>query len=206
MSALSPRPASRRTLLCALLVAVALMLAAGSAAGQRLADKAAAQAYFTDVELTDQHGEHHRLYSDLMADHVVIISAFFTSCQGVCPVMAGRLRQLQDYVGDDLEKKVRILTFTVDPELDTVDALAAYADKLGAKDGWYFLTAPRQQLEQALGKLGQWVDNKEAHSSILILGNEATGLWKKVLAMSPPAELTAALDSVWRDTGTDAGP
>ncbi len=171
---------------------------------ERLADADAARAYFSDLELIDQHGDTHRLYTDLLADHVGIISAFFTSCQGVCPVMAGRIRQLQDHLGDDLGTKVRILTFTLDPEVDGVEALADYAQKLGARDGWYFLTGSKEPLEAALRKLGQWVENKEAHGSMLIFGNEPTGLWKKVLAMATPAELTTALDSVLQDAGTDA--
>lgn len=170
----------------------------------RMADQDAARAYFGEMELVDQYGERHRLYSDLLADHVVVISAFFTSCQGVCPVMAGRLRELQEHVGEALGQDVRILTFTLDPEVDTVEALASYADKLGARDGWYFLTGEHEALEAALRKLGQWVDNKEAHSSVLILGNEPTGLWKKVFAMASKAELAAALDSVLEDKGSDA--
>lgn len=191
-------------LVAGLLVVLPLGAAAERVAGNspaRLADAGAARAYFGDMELIDQNGDRHRLYSDLLADHVIVISAFFTSCQGVCPVMAGRLRQLQEHVGDDLGSRVRILTFTLDPEIDTVEALADYAQKLGARDGWYFLTGDQEALEAALRKLGQWVDNKEAHSSVLILGNEPTGLWKKVFAMAPATELGDALDSVLRDTG-----
>lgn len=42
---------------------------------------------------------------------------------------------------------VRILSFTVDPEVDTVAQMKRYADSHGAKSGqWHFLTGSKEEL------------------------------------------------------------
>src|SRR5262245_12419407 len=90
---------------------------------------AAARQYFTDVQLITQNGDSVRLYSDLLKGKVVVINAFFGSCTGACPKMAGVLEGLQTRLGDHLGKDVFFLSFSVDPETDTPAKLKAYADQ-----------------------------------------------------------------------------
>lgn len=59
-----------------------------------------AQKYFTDVVLLNQDGEEMRLYSDLLKGKIVVINSFFTSCTGICPVMAKTFAEIQDWLGD----------------------------------------------------------------------------------------------------------
>ncbi len=158
-----------------------------------------ARRYFTDVRLVDHEGREHRLYSDLMAGRVVIINALFTTCQGVCPVTSANLQKVQSWLGDRLGEEVYILSLTVDPETDTSDRLATYARGLGARPGWFFLTAPRDRLDFALTRLGLETENKEAHSPVFLIGNVPTGLWKKAVGLASSEELIQILDSVLLD-------
>jgi protein SCO1/2 len=139
----------------------------------------AGRAYFTDATLVDQEGRRHRFYSDLLKGKVVVINPFFTACKGSCPVMSGSLAKLQERLGNRLGKDVLLLSLTVDPAADTPDELARYAKRCGAQQGWYFLTGTKEDLAQVERKLGQYVENREAHTSIIIVGNESTGLWMK---------------------------
>lgn len=189
---------SRKVLqgLAALWIASTLT-AAAPAAGQP--SPGAAREYFTDVVLVDQDGEELRLFSDLMEGKVVIISVVFTSCDGVCPVTMGNLVKIQNWLGPRLGKDVNILTLTVDRETDTPERLQQYARKFKTKPGWYFLTGTPENLDFALRKLGLWVQNKEGHSAIFLIGNVATGLWKKALGMSGIGDLIQIVDSVLDD-------
>jgi len=157
--------------------------------------------YFPDVLLTDQAGERHRFYSDLMKDRVVIINSFFATCQGVCPVLSRNLMAVQEWLGDRLGEEAYILSLTVDPEVDTPPKLAEYAARFEAEPGWFFLTGPKANVERAAYKLGHSVEQKEAHSNIIIVGNERTGLWKKVMGMAPSEDLIDAVRSVLEDQG-----
>jgi protein SCO1/2 len=163
---------------------------------------ATARQYFTNVSLVTQHGDSVRLYADLLKDKVVVINAFFGTCNSSCPKMAGVLAGLQDRLGDHLGKEVWLLSFSVDPETDTPERLAEYANRFHSKPGWLFLTGPKDHVDFALFKLGQRVARKEDHLTIFIVGNNKTGLWKKVFApTSTPDSLKTVVESVLNDKG-----
>lgn len=190
---------SALTILLAGLLAVLSLSAAAAAEGG--ADKASqeARAYFTDVVLVNQHGKPMRLYSDLLQGKVVIISTFFTSCEGVCPVSQSNLKKIQDWLGRRLGEEVHILSLSVDPVTDTPAKLAEFAARYKARQGWHFLSGDPDNVRIALRKLGQFVTDRESHQSIFIIGNEPTRLWKKAFGLSKPEELIPIVDSVLND-------
>ena len=161
-----------------------------------------AQKYFTDTVLINQNGERMRFYTDLMKDKTVIIDTFFATCQASCLPMNRNLAQIQEGLGDRLGKDVHILSISVDPTVDTPTLLKAYARKLNAKPGWYFLTGDKESIEFILKKLGQFVDDKNDHLNIFIIGNNRTGLWKKAFGLAKSEELMKVVESVVNDPGS----
>ncbi len=159
----------------------------------------AAKKYFTDVVLVNQNGEKVRLYSDLLQGKVVIINSFFATCAGSCLPLTRNLEKLQQALGARMGKDVHILSISVDPTVDTPNNLKAYAKKLNAGPGWHFLTGDKESVDFALKKIGHFVDNKESHLNIFIIGNERTGLWKKAFGLAKPDELMKVVDSVLND-------
>lgn len=162
-------------------------------------EQSAAQKYFSDVQLMNQDGEKMRLYTDLLQGKTVIINSFFATCQGSCLPLMRNLQQVQESLGDRLGKDARIISISVDPTVDTPGALKAYAQKLKAKPGWYFLTGDKASVEFALKKLGQFVESKESHLNIFIIGNDRTGLWKKAFGLAKSEEIVKVVDSVVND-------
>ena len=182
---------------------VFLLFTAVSAHAQEPAkpEDSPAKHYFTDVELVNQNGEKMRLYSDLMQGKTVIIDSFFATCQGSCLPMNRNLQKVQDALGDRVGKDVYILSISVDPTVDTPPKLKAYAKNLNAKPGWYFLTGDKENVDFALKKLGQFVDNKQDHLNIFIIGNDRTGLWKKAFGLAKSEEIVKVVESVLNDAG-----
>ena len=162
-------------------------------------DTSAAQKYFTDVELLNQNGEKVRFYSDVLKGKTVIVNAFFTTCTSVCPPMNRNMEKIQEALGDRIGRDVFLVSITVDPEVDTPARLKDYAQKFHAGRGWVFLTGKKENLDWALYKLGQYVENKDDHKTIFIIGNEPTGLWKKAFGMANVAELVQVVESVVND-------
>jgi cytochrome oxidase Cu insertion factor (SCO1/SenC/PrrC family) len=160
-----------------------------------------ARRYFSDVPLVNQHGETLRLYSDLLRGKVVVIHVFFASCKNTCPLMMSTFQKLQDHLGDRLGRDVSLLSLTVDPANDTPEVLKDYAARVGARPGWHLLTGPGANVRLALAKLGQLVEEREQHSNIFIIGNESTGLWKKVRGLDPAEPIIALMDGVIADGG-----
>ena len=167
-------------------------------------EASAAQKYFSDVVLVDQDGKPRRLYTDLLKGKTVVINAFFTTCTSVCPPMTRNLEKVQEALGERFGKDVFFLSFSVDPEVDTPARLKDYAQKFHAKPGWMFLTGKKENLDWALYKLGQYVEDKNDHTTGIIIGNEATGLWKKALGIAPSSDLIKVVTSVADDKGTTA--
>lgn len=158
-----------------------------------------AHKYFTDVVLINQNGEKMRFYSDLLKDKVIIINSFFGTCQGSCLPLNRNLEKVQEALGDRIGKDVYIISISVDPTVDTPANLKEYAKRLHAKPGWFFLTGAKQNVDFALSKLGQFVENKQDHLNIIIVGNERTGLWKKAFGLAPSSELVKVVESVLKD-------
>ncbi|PCJ82732.1 MAG: hypothetical protein COA49_01325 [Bacteroidetes bacterium] len=78
-----------------------------------------------------------------------IIDYFFTHCPTICPLLSGQLARTQVI----LRKKgvstdeVMILSHSVDPERDSPERLAWYAEKMGADTSqWKFLTGDKEDL------------------------------------------------------------
>jgi protein SCO1/2 len=178
--------------LCVLLLAVAC-----SAAAQ----EKAVGTYFQGLKLVDQDGRRVDLYSDLMKDKVVVINTFFASCTGSCPVMAKTFHYVQEQLGDRIGRDVWLISITVDPATDTPAALKKYAETWKARPGWRFLTGSQEEVAAALKRIGQYVDDRETHKNVILVGNDRTGLWKKLFGLAKAHEIRESVESVVNDPG-----
>ena len=140
-----------------------------------------------------------RFYTDLLKDKVVIINTFFTTCTSVCPPMAKTLERIQGWLGERIGKDVHMISLSVDPESDTPPLLKDFGRKFNAKPGWYFLSGKKQNVDFVLRKIGQFVDSKDDHSTIIIIGNVRTGLWKKAMGLARPDDLIKVVETVLND-------
>ena len=177
---------------------------AGHKTGQEK-EQTAAGKWFSDVELVDQDGRKVRFYSDMLKGKTVVVNAFFTTCTSVCPPMNRNMEKIQEALGARLGKDVFLVSISVDPLTDTPPRLKEYAQKFHAKPGWTFLTGKKENVDWALYKLGQYVETKDDHTTVIIVGNEPTGLWKKAFGLAKTAELIQIVESVVNDKGETGG-
>jgi protein SCO1 len=155
----------------------------------------AAAAYFPNTVLLTQDKKPVHFFDDLLKGKTVIINFMFTTCTGICPPMTANLLKVQAYLGDRVGKDINMISISVDPAVDTPDALKKYATNYKVKAGWYFLTGNKADVDLVLRKVGGFVEDKNDHSTLLIVGNVETGEWLKVFAMARPAEIA---DSVMK--------
>ncbi len=82
---------------------------------------------------------------------VYVAEYFFTTCGTICPRMNEQMRRIQfEFAANDA---VRLMSFTVDPDIDTVAQMKRYADDHGAKKGqWHFLTGSKEDLYELARK------------------------------------------------------
>jgi len=164
-------------------------------------DAKGAAHYFQKLELVDQDGRTVDLYNDLMKGKVVVINSFFAECHGSCPAMAKTMQFVQEQLGDRVGRDVFLISITVDPQNDTPAKLKKYSADWKARPGWTFLTGSPEQVAAALKKLGQYVEQRESHNNIILVGNDRTGLWKKVFGLAKADDVYASVQSVVNDKG-----
>ena len=83
----------------------------------------------SDFNLQNQNGENvtHENYDN----KIYVADFFFTTCPSICPIMTGNMIYLQN----ELEKEnVMFASFTVTPEIDSVEVLKKYALDKGVND------------------------------------------------------------------------
>lgn len=114
---------------------------------------------------------------------VIVADFFFTRCPSICPKLTANIRKLQDALSTKDQFKqlnpafIQFLSFSVDPERDSVSALKAYGNKFGINpDVWWLLTGPKKQIydfslnELKLGLAdGEGVDSNFIHTQKLVL-------------------------------------
>jgi len=86
-----------------------------------------------------------------LAGKVWIANFIFTSCPSICPKLTREMAKVQSLV-EELGDEVHLVSFSVDPQNDTPEKLAAYAARHGAGPRWSFLTGPLDRVEEAVKK------------------------------------------------------
>jgi len=104
-----------------------------------------------DFSLIDQTGR--PFTSAHLAGKVALVDFVFTTCTDICPLLTATMAQVRDQLKQAklLGDKAVIVSFTVDPEHDTPDALATYGERFGATPvEWRFLTGDNQAITDLL--------------------------------------------------------
>jgi protein SCO1/2 len=97
----------------------------------------------SDFSLTCQTGK--TITQKDLEGKIYVADYFFANCKSICPKISKQLERVQKHFAD--EPSVMIVSHTVDPKRDTVEALVAYAKLHDANpEKWLFLTGDKKQL------------------------------------------------------------
>ena len=134
-----------------------------------------------NISLTNQLGD--KVSLDDLKGKVIIADFFFTRCPSICPTLTRNMKELQDALKMKNPRRkidsafVQFLSFSVDPERDSVPVLKKYADRYGVNhDTWWFLTGPKKDIyDFALNELklglqdGGTVDSNFIHTGKFVM-------------------------------------
>ena len=125
-------------------------------------------------------------YNNAEADtnnKVIVANFFFTHCPTICPTMTQNMKRLQQgitnsqRVGDKSPAFIQFLSFSVDPERDSVQRLKAWADRFQVDPAnWWLLTGDKKTIydlcinDMKLGLVdGEGVDTGFIHTDKFVL-------------------------------------
>jgi len=128
----------------------------------------------SDFAFFDQDGK--KISNSQVNGKVFIANYFFTHCPSVCPRMMNQLKRVQSQTAEDIV----ILSFSVDPERDSVERLKRYAEMFDIKNNWRLLTGSKKELYRMARKDfllvatdGDGRDQDFIHSENLVLIDES---------------------------------
>lgn len=102
--------------------------------------------------LIDQNGQ--RLTSESLRGNVVLYNFLYTGCGDDCDAMNATMQQVQQRVDEVTQGAlpVQFVTISFDPTHDTPEALADYAERLGADpQRWRFASGDPARLKEIIG-------------------------------------------------------
>lgn len=158
---------------------------------------AAADVTVPDEELIDQDGHPVRI-RELFADRIVAVNFVFTTCTTICSPMSAIFGRLQGTLGPAMERKVRLVSISLDPATDTPEKLREYADRFDRRAGWTFLTGPPDRVARVLRGLGGQAFVREGHRPLTLIGSASDRRWQRVHGIATPDRLAAWIQPLVR--------
>lgn len=102
-----------------------------------------------DFSFLDQNGK--TITQMDVKGKVFVAEYFFTTCQTICPIMNKQMQRVHEAYRKN--NQVNILSFTVNPEIDTVEQMKRYAEEHKADaNQWHFLTGEKEKLYELARK------------------------------------------------------
>jgi protein SCO1/2 len=144
-----------------------------------------------DVKVITQDGKTVNFYSDLIKDKVVAVNFVFTSCTTVCPPLGAIFGRLQEQ-----QKGVHLVSVSIDPEVDTPARLKAWSQKFGARPGWTLVTGKKDDIVRLLKAMNAYSADFANHQPVTLVGNDATGTWKRSYGFTTAAKLAVMLNEL----------
>lgn len=98
----------------------------------------------SNFSFTNQLGK--TVSADDVKGKILVVDYFFTRCPNPCPTLTKNMKKMQDaFLKTD--SLVHFISFSVDPERDSVQVLKRYADKYQVRhNNWWFLTGDKKTI------------------------------------------------------------
>lgn len=130
--------------------------------GPKSVEESGDTSYFTipPFEAINQNGE--VINNESLKGNIYIAEFFFTSCPTICPIMTEQLFRVHEKFKS--EDRLKIVSFTLDPEYDTPEKLQDHAVRRGIDiHQWWFLNDKKSETYE-LAQKGYFVTALEDSS------------------------------------------
>lgn len=148
-----------------------------------------------EVEVFDQHGDR-KLFQKLMeSDSPLVLNFIFTSCTTICPVLSATFSQAQTELTNRHLPPIMV-SITVDPDYDTPERLADYAETFRAGPNWMFLTGGKDEMLAIQKSFDAYRGDKLNHLPLTFLRVAPGSPWIRLEGFTSASQLLQEYDDL----------
>ncbi len=166
---------------------------------------------YPNTRLQNQYGSSLAFRDDFIdTGKALVINPMYTTCRGSCPRTSSTITTLRNELYPLFQDRLVFLSFTVEPEVDTVAKLAEYGRihkaGVGQKNlcDWHLVTSSINEIDALRRALGFYHLNPKVdrdvtqHSSSLLVGYPEKDRWTSHAAELP---MRVLVDAIRRTVG-----
>lgn len=173
-------------------------------AAPALPEDALTKVKIADVDLLDRNGNSINFRKDALGEGIVAIDFVYTTCTTACPVLSAIFAEVQDILGERLDREVRMVSISLDPVRDTPSRMRDNAAIFGAGPGWLWLTGDKPAVDRLLTGLGAYTPDIESHPPMILVGDPVNDRWTRLFGFVSPDEIMARIDALAAARGSTA--
>lgn len=148
-----------------------------------------------DVTLINQDGTEVQLKEFLDSDKPILLDFIYGTCTTICPILSVGFSYFQKQLTGP-SQTVRMVSITIDPDLDTPEVMKDYLAKYNGKPGWDFLTGKRENITEVLQEFDAYVSNKMDHFPLTLLKAPGQKKWIRLYGLLNASDLITEYDTM----------
>jgi protein SCO1/2 len=151
-----------------------------------------------DVPVLDRHGDRHSFEELMASDSPLVLNFIFTTCTTICPVLSATFSQAQEELQEHSTPPIMI-SISIDPDHDTPERLADYADAFHAGPDWLFLTGSKSSLLEIQKSFDAYRGDKLNHVPLTFLRASPNSTWTRLEGFTSAHELNEEYEELISD-------
>jgi protein SCO1/2 len=151
-----------------------------------------------DVPVLDRHGDRHSFEELMASESPLVLNFIFTTCTTICPVLSATFSQAQEELLEQSTPPIMI-SISIDPDHDTPERLADYADSFHAGPEWLFLTGSKGSLLEIQKSFDAYRGDKLNHVPLTFLRASPNSTWIRLEGFTSARELTQEYEELISD-------
>ena len=143
-----------------------------------------------EVNVVDTRGVPVRLPGSMESDTPLLVNFIYTTCSTICSTQTATLAELQRQLAAR-GSRAHFVTFTIDPDNDTPQRLAAFARQFSIERDWDFYSGDFSELLRVQQAFDVYRGSKASHPPVVLMRRSRQAPWVRVEGFATPADLLA---------------
>ena len=114
----------------------------------------------------------------LVQDHGTAVQLMFTSCTTTCPIQAAIFGRVQTKIPDMAERRLQLLSLSIDPKSDTPQAMSDWLRRFRAGPTWIAAAPAMADAPRLQGFFGRGSNTVDHSNQVSVLDRQGRLVWR----------------------------